>query len=77
MNHKLRRSAVIAKNLFAKIRKSKGPIMVAFVNFDDVFYVQASKKDLLLQLSQRFKADEETGFDLDDQGFLDKDYLTQ
>jgi len=68
---------VIAKNLFAKIRKSKGSIIVAFTNFDDVFYVQASKKDLLLQLSQRFKADEETGFDLDDQGFLDKDYITQ
>ena len=65
---------MIAKNLFSKIRKTKGPILVAFTNFDDVFYVQANKKDLLVQLSARFKSDEETGFDLDDNGFLDKDY---
>jgi hypothetical protein len=65
---------MIAENLFAKIRKTKGPICAAFTNFDDAFYVQVSKKDLLVQLSARFKLTEETGFELDDNGYLDKDY---
>jgi len=68
---------MIAKNLFDKISKKKGPILIAFSNFDDVFYVQASKKDLLVQMKARFNADDETGFELDENGFLDKDYLAE
>jgi hypothetical protein len=68
---------MIAKNLFTKIRKFKGPIIVGFANFNDTFYVQVSKKDLLAQLTARFGPEEETGFDFDNNGFLDKDYLSQ
>jgi hypothetical protein len=68
---------MIAKNLFTKIRKFKGPVMVGFTNFDDTFYVQVSKKDLLTQLSARFGLEEETGLELDEHGFLDKDWVTQ
>ena len=68
---------MIAKNLFNKIRKTKGAITVPFNNCNDVFYVQVSKKDLLNQLSFRFKLDEETGFDIDDKGFLEKDYADE
>ena len=65
---------MIAKNLISQIRKAKGPIVVAFSNFDDMFYVEVSKKDLLVQLSARFTKDEETGLILDQNNYLDKDY---
>jgi hypothetical protein len=65
---------MIAKNLISQIRKAKGPIVVAFNNFDDVMYVEVNKKDLLVQLSARFMKDEETGLILDKNNYLDKDY---
>jgi hypothetical protein len=68
---------MIAKNLFTAVRKIKGPVLVAFSNFDDTFYVQVSKKDLMAQLSARFNQNDETGLILDDNGYLDKDYESQ
>lgn len=68
---------MITKNLISQIRKAKGPVMVAFSNFDDIFYVQVSKKDLMVQLSARFNQNDETGFILDENGYLDKDYESQ
>ena len=61
---------MIAKNLFAKIRKTKGPILATINNRDDSFYIQVSKKDLIVQLSAAFKLSDETGFELDDNGYL-------
>jgi len=65
---------MIAKKLIDKIRSTKGPILAGLTNFSGVIYVQVSKKDLLQQIKHGFKPDEETGFELDDEGFLDKDY---
>lgn len=65
---------MIAKKLITEIRKTKGPVMVAFSNFDDVFYVHVSKKDLMAQFSARFNQDEETGLVLDENGYLGKDF---
>jgi hypothetical protein len=64
---------MIANQLIKQIKAHRGPIVVEVSNFDDTFYVQAVKADLLLQLS-KFQDDEESGFELDAEGFLSKDY---
>lgn len=65
---------MIAKKLIAEVRKFKGPIYVATTNFNDVFHVQAVKADLIHMISQSFDPEFETGFILDKNGYLDKDY---
>lgn len=65
---------MIAKQLFKQIKTHKGPIMVAFNNFNDNFYVEVKKRDLLVQLGAAFGLEAETGFELDHNGYLDKDY---
>lgn len=65
---------MIAKQLFKKIKDHKGPISAAISNSKGVFYIQVSKKDLLVQLSAKFWLTDETGFELDHNGYLDKDY---
>jgi len=64
---------MIAHQLIKTIKAHRGPIIVEVNNFDDTFYIQAVKADVLLQLGQ-FEADEETGFELNAEGFLGKDY---
>lgn len=67
---------MIAKNLIAKIRKAKGPVYVETFNFNDAFWVQAVKSDLISLILEKFDLDTETGFELDDQGYFGKDYAT-
>ena len=68
---------MIAKELIAKIKKFKGPIFIATQNFNDIFWVQAVKSDLIARLEYSFCGDVETGFELDGQGYLDKDYNSE
>lgn len=64
---------MIANQLLKKIKAHRGAIIVEVSNFEDTFYIQAVKADVLLQFN-KFEADEETGFELSDGGFLSKDY---
>ena len=66
---------MIAHQLIKTIKAHRGPIIVEISNFNDNFYIQAVKADVLLQFGI-FEADEETGFEMNDEGFLTKD-LTQ
>ena len=68
---------MIAKDLLKKISAHKGALMVEIANFDDVFWVQAVKGDIYRSIKEAFDPDQETGFELDDEGFLGKDFLTQ
>ena len=58
-----------AQQLIKQIKARTGPVMVGVINGDDMIYVQAVKADLIVQLS-RFADDEETGFELDADGYL-------
>lgn len=64
---------MIANQLFKQIKAQRGPILVEISNFDDTFYIQVVKADLITQLSARFGADDETGFIIDSNGFVSKD----
>ncbi len=66
---------MIAKKLIAEVRKFKGPIFVETHNFNDVFYVKANKTDLIDMIKCSFDPDFETGFILDINGYLGKDYI--
>ena len=68
---------MITKDLIAKIRKFKGPVYVETHNFNDVFYVQAVKGDLINMITEAFSADTETGFEIDNNGYLGKDFDSQ
>lgn len=63
---------MIANQLIKLIKAHRGPVIIEFNNFEDTFWVEAVKSDLLLQLS-KFQADQETGFELDRNGILIKD----
>ena len=67
---------MIARELVAKIKKFRGPIHVEVQNFNDVFYVQAVKSDLVAMIEKSFEnqLDEKCGFDLDENGFFGKDF---
>jgi hypothetical protein len=62
-----------AQQLIKQIKARTGPVTVGVINGDDVIYVQAVKSDLIVQLS-RFADDEETGFELDADGYLGRDF---
>lgn len=64
---------MIAHQLIKTIKAHRGPIIVEVTNFNDTFYVQAVKYDLLTQFN-KFNVNEETGFELSCNGFLSKDY---
>lgn len=66
---------MIAKDLLKKISSHKGALMVEIQNFNDVFWVQTVKGDLYRSIKNSFQLDEETGFELDDEGFFGKDFL--
>lgn len=66
---------MVARQLIKLIKAYRGPVIVEVNNFNDTFWVQAVKSDLLLQLG-KFQADQETGFELDRNGILTKDYST-
>ena len=71
---------MIARELIAKIQKFKGPIYTEVANFDDVFYVQIVKSDLVAMIRSAFGAnlaerlENECGFELDDHGYFGKDF---
>ena len=67
---------MIAKNLISQIRKAKGPIYIETYNFNDTFWVQAVKSDLIKMIQDSFDSDFETGFELDKNGYFSKDYTT-
>ena len=65
---------MIAKNLISQIRKAKGPIFIETSNFNDMFWVQAVKSDLIKMIGESFGTDSETGFILDKDGYFSKDF---
>lgn len=66
---------MIQKDLIKKIKNDRnGYIYVEVSNFNDSFWVQAVKSDLINMLKERFQADQETGFELDNMGYFGKDY---
>lgn len=65
---------MITQDLVKKIRKSRGPILVEVMNFHDEFWIQAVKADLIQMLQEKFHEDQETGFEIDEQGRFGKDY---
>ena len=70
---------MIASKLITEIRKFKGPIYVEALNFNDVFWVQVVKSDLLAMIKGNFDTDFETGFILEDRqglGYFGKDYVS-
>lgn len=64
---------MITKNLLKMLNDQKGPIYVEVQNFNDIFWIQAVKSDLIVQLNAKFGPDEETGFELDKNGYFGKD----
>lgn len=67
---------MIAKTLISQIRKTRGPIFVEVFGFNDTFWVQAVKSDLMFMLA-KFEDEDETGFKLlaaPDSAYFVKDY---
>ena len=65
---------MIAKDLIKKIKNDRnGYIMIQVSNFDDSFFVQGVKSDLIRMLKD-FQPEQETGFILDDCGYFSKHY---
>ena len=66
---------MIQKDLIKKIKNDRnGYIYVEVTNFNDSFWVQAVKSDLINMLKNTFDPEFETGFVLDDMGYFGKDY---
>ena len=69
---------MIQKDLIKKIKNDRnGYIYVEVSNFNDSFWIQAVKSDLIVQIKAKFNANDETGFELDDNGYLGKDHSAQ
>lgn len=64
---------VIAKDLLKKLNDRKGPVYVEIDNFNDGYWIQVVKQDLIANI-KKFKLDEETGFELDVNGYFSKDF---
>lgn len=62
------------KDLVAKLKAHRGDVLVAVLNSNDSYYVRAVKSDLIDVMSTKFGPEDETGFELDDEGYFDKDY---
>lgn len=68
---------MIASKLITEVRKFKGPIYIEAQNFNDVFWIQVVKSDLLESIKGNFDSDFETGFILEEKfgaGYFGKDY---
>ena len=65
---------MIRKDLIKQLTAYRGPVLVEVQNFNDIFWIQAVKSDLIVQLNAKFGPDEETGFDLDKNGYFGKDF---
>ena len=64
---------MIRKDLIKQLTAYRGPVLVEVQNFNDIFWIQAVKSDLIVQLNGKFGPDEETGFELDKNGYFGKD----
>jgi hypothetical protein len=64
---------MIQKDLIKQLTAYRGPVLVETHNLNDVFWIQAVKSDLILQIKTRFGPDDETGFELDKNGYFGKD----
>jgi hypothetical protein len=51
-------------------------VFVEVCNFDDVYWIQAVKQDLINTIKKNFALDVECGFEIDIEGFFSKDYLS-
>ena len=67
---------MIQKDLIKKIASHRGQVLVEIQNFNDTFWIQAVKSDLIVQIKAKFNANDETGFELDDNGYLGKDFAS-
>ena len=65
---------MIKKDLIKQLTAYRGPVLVEVQNFNDTFWIQAVKSDLIVQLNDKFGPDEETGFELDKNGYFGKDF---
>jgi hypothetical protein len=65
---------MIKKDLIKLLTAYRGPVLVEVQNFNDMFWIQAVKSDLIVQLNAKFEPDEETGFELDKNGYFGKDF---
>ena len=65
---------MIRKDLIKQLTAYRGPVLVEVQNFNDIFWIQAVKSDLIVQLNAKFKPNEETGFELDKNGYFGKDF---
>ena len=65
---------MIQKDLLKKLQAHRGQVLVEIQNFNDSFWIQAVKSDLIVQIKAKFNANDETGFELDDNGYLGKDF---
>ena len=68
---------MIQKDLIKKLTAHRGPVLVEVVNFHDAYWIQAVKYDLIIQIKAKFNAEDETGFELDDNGYLSKDFAAE
>jgi len=68
---------MITKNLLKMLNDRKGPVYVEVCNFDDLFWIQAVKQDLINTIKTKFAPDVECGFELDVEGFFSKDYIIE
>ena len=65
---------MIKKDLIKLLTAYRGPVLVEVQNFNDMFWIQAVKSDLVVQLNGKFEPNEETGFELDKNGYFGKDF---
>ena len=68
---------MIQKDLIKKLQAHRGQVLVEIQNFNDSFWIQAVKSDLIVQIKAKFNANDETGFVLDENGYFGKDYSAQ
>ena len=64
---------MIRSDLIKALKSHKGPVWIEVQNHNDCFYVQAVKSDLICQMSNNFSEGEETGFEIDSNGYFNKE----
>jgi hypothetical protein len=66
---------MIQKDLIKQLTGYRGQVLVETQNFNDVFWIQAVKSDLIHQIKSSFGPNDETGFELGKDGCFGKDYI--
>jgi hypothetical protein len=65
---------MIQKDLIKQLTAYRGQVFIEVQNFNDTFWMQAVKSDLIVQLKAKFGSNDETGFVLDKNGYFGKDF---